>query len=122
MSIRSYSDLKIWQVGIELAVHAYKLTERLPKAEQYGLTSQMRRAATSIPANIAEGYQRHYDTELRHFLYMAYGSLAELETFAHLCERLGYLNGDVLEPLLSQSAEIGRMLNGFIRKIRSPES
>ena len=78
--IKSYKDLEIWQEGIQLVKSVYKLTREFPKEELYGLTSQMRRAAVSIPANIAEGYARHHRNECRQFLYIMLGSLAELET------------------------------------------
>lgn len=91
MGIRNYRDLDVWKEGMNLSVATYRLSSRLPNTEQFGLISQMRRAAVSIPANIAEGYHRQSDNELRQFLHIARGSLAELETYLHLCGELGYL-------------------------------
>jgi len=116
MGVRSYKDLKVWQAGIRLCVDVYRLTESLPKSEQFGLASQMRRAAASVPANIAEGYQRQHDKELCQFLYISSGSLAEVETYLHLCEQLGYMKRDLLEPVFMRTCETGKMLNGLIAK------
>jgi four helix bundle protein len=88
--IKSYKDLEIWQEGIALVEMTYDLTRTFPKEELYGLTSQMRRAAVSIPTNIAEGYARHHRNEYRQFLYVALGSLAELETLYVLSQQLKF--------------------------------
>jgi four helix bundle protein len=90
-SIRSYRDLRVWQMGMDLAEHCYLVTQGFPQAEVYGLTSQLRRAAVSVPANIAEGYGREYRKEYIHFLRVAQGSLKELETHLILASRIGYL-------------------------------
>ncbi len=118
MVVKGYRDLKVWQAGMRLSVDVYHITDRLPKAEQYGLISQMRRAAVSVPANISEGHQRQYDKEFCQFLFVASGSLAELETYLHLCGQLGYLARESIAPLLSQTSELGKMLNGLIARIR----
>lgn len=100
--IRSYKDLEIWQEGIELVSTVYKLTSDFPKAELYGLTNQLRRAAVSVPANIAEGYARNHQAELRQFFYVALGSLAELETLVLIASRLGYMSQDGFSTQLEQ--------------------
>jgi four helix bundle protein len=94
MSVSSYQDLVVWQKGMDLAVLCYRLTRPFPAEERYGMTSQIRRAATSIPANIAEGWGRGTTAEYIHFLRIAQGSIKELETLLLLCQRV-----DLLEPL-----------------------
>lgn len=118
MTVRSYKDLKVWQKGMDLVMEVYRITDVLPTTEQFGLISQMRRAAVSVPANIAEGYHRQHNKELCQFLYVSSGSLAELETHVCICERLGYLNVDAVSALLEMASEVGKMLNGLIAKTR----
>jgi four helix bundle protein len=89
----SYRDLRVWQKSMDLAEHVYRLTENFPRAEIYGLTSQLRRAAVSIPSNIAEGQGRTSKGEFRLFLGNARGSLLEVETQLMLANRMAYLNG-----------------------------
>lgn len=90
--IRTFKDLRVWQKGIELVKEIYKTTEVFPKSEQYGLSSQMRRASVSIPANIAEGFRRRSTKEHRQFLNIALGSSAELETLIEISKELGYID------------------------------
>lgn len=116
-SIRSYRDLIVWQKSIDLTVLTYKLTRRFPSEEKYGLTSQMRRAAASIPANIAEGHARRSIGEYLQFLGIARGSLAELETFLTLSERLGLIGSEISDRLWENCAEISKMLAGLVRSI-----
>ena len=113
MGFRDYKELKVWHKPMDLVVECYKVTRNFPKSESYGLTSQLQRAAVSIPANIAEGNGRQYGKEFKQFLYVAYGSLAELETHLQIALRLEYLDEPTLNQLLLQTAEIGRMLNGL---------
>ena len=113
MTIQSYRDLKIWQLGMDLAVGCYELTKSFPQSELYGLTSQIRRAATSIPANIAEGQGRQHTKEFLHFLSIARGSLKELETHLILSERVGLLPNVALQERLRLTEEISRMLTGL---------
>jgi len=117
-SIKSYRDLLVWQKAMDLAAQAYRLIESFPKHEEFGLKSQIRRAATSIPANIAEGHGRdHLGDYLRH-LSVAKGSLAELETHILLSNRLGYLPDAQTKEVLQPADEIGRMLTGLSAKLR----
>src|SRR6185295_3126141 len=111
--------LLVWQKGIDLVVVSYRATAAFSKSETYGLTSQIRRAATSIPANIAEGYGRGTRKEYIQFLIVAQGSLKELETHFIISEKLSYLTPAQTERLLSQTDELGRMLGGLIRKLKS---
>ena len=115
--IRSYRELKIWQRSMDLTVQTYELTRRFPSEEKYGLSSQMRRAAASVPANIAEGQARRSKKEFLQILSIARGSLAELETFVTLSERLGLIRRETSNSLLEDCAEINRMMNGLMRSL-----
>ena len=117
MEIRSYQDLRVWQMGMDLTVELYRLTQSFPDNEKYGLTSQIRRAATSIPANIAEGHARG-SKEYSQFLTIALGSLTELETHLIIAQRIGILPGEQLDDLLATTAQLGRMLNKLRAAIR----
>ena len=97
--ILSYKDLLVWQKSMEIVVQVYRMTRELPAAEQWGLVSQMRRAAVSVPSNIAEGYGRQATGEYRHHLSIGRGSLLELETQVLLCEKLGYLAARSTQPV-----------------------
>ena len=116
--INSYKDLIVWQKSMELVVEVYKLTEKYPKSELYGLTSQTRRSAVSIPSNIAEGCRRGSKKDYRQFLIIAYGSGAELETQIEIVKRLPFgKNLDFLkvDSLLS---EVMKMLNKMISNLK----
>ena len=118
MAVRSYRDLDVWQKAVELVVESYRLTKLLPKSEAYGLASQIRRAAVSIPANIAEGHGREHLGDYLHHLSVANGSLMELETHLLLTHRLDYLLVSQIEPVLKLAGEVGRMLAGLTRALR----
>jgi four helix bundle protein len=120
--LSSYRDLKVWQKGMELAVQCYQITSDLPASERFGLTSQIRRAAASIPANIAEGRARNHTKEFVQFLYIAHGSLAELETHLILGLKLKYFSDEIVGKMLGSAAEIGKMLNGLINSLSGKES
>jgi four helix bundle protein len=120
--IRSHRDLVVWQKAMDLVVTVYRATESFPKAETYGLTSQIRRAVTSIPANIAEGQGRRLTKEFVYFLANARGSLWELDTHLESATRLGFLNSDTHQELQSQLDEVGRMLNGLMRSVSNSSS
>src|SRR5262245_11224346 len=115
--IRSYKDLLVWQRRMDLVETVYRITEQLPSAEQWGLISQMRRAAVSVPSNIAEGYARQATGEYRHHLAIARASLLELETQVLLCERLTYLTDVDSKPILRDIDEISKMLASLISKL-----
>lgn len=116
--IKSYQDLRVWRKGMDIAVEAYKLTATFPKDELFGLSSQIRRSATSIPANIAEGFGRGSSGSFAHFLGIAQGSLKELETHVILAHRVGLLSSELEASMLNQADEIGRMLGSLIRRVR----
>jgi four helix bundle protein len=110
-----YRDLKVWQMGMRLTIEIYRITTSFPSHELYGLTSQLRRAAVSIPSNIAEGHSRGTPKELMRFCAIAKGSLAELETQLLVASELGYSDSEKLVDILGSAAELGRMLSGLIR-------
>ena len=116
-SLRSYRELTVWQKSIDLTVNVYALTRRFPAAEKYGITSQMRRAAASIPANIAEGQARRTTGEFLQSLGVARGSLAEVETFVILCERLRLIDATESANLSSNCAEINKMLHALMKSL-----
>lgn len=117
--IRSYKDLHIWQEGIALVDSVYRLTTNLPDGEVYGLMSQMRRAAVSVPANIAEGYARNHKAELRQFFYIALGSLAELETLGVVAQRQGFITAKSIEQDIERpAASVRNKTLAFLRSLR----
>ena len=118
MRIRSYKDLMVWQRSMDLVELIYRITERLPANEQWGLISQMRRSAVSVPSNIAEGYGRQSSGHYIQFLSISRGSLLELETQIELCIRLKYLTRIDSEKVLNDIVEINKMLTSLICKIK----
>lgn len=120
--IRKYQNLKIWEKATELALLGYRITSAFPKEEIYGLTSQIRRAAVSIPSNIAEGSERKSDKEFIRFLRIASSSIAELETQLYLATKLGYCTDETYEDFMNISAENGKMINGLISKLEGAVS
>jgi four helix bundle protein len=117
--LRSYRDLLVWQKALDLTVLIYRLSEKFPKSEIYGLTSQVRRASVSVPSNIAEGYGRGSRKEYLHFLSVAQGSLKELETQVIVAQRLHYANDEEANGLLAVSETVGKMLGGLMRSLRT---
>jgi four helix bundle protein len=115
--IDSYRDLRVWKEAMDLAVQCYEATKAFPREEMFGLVTQIRRAASSVPANIAEGYGRESTGSYAHFLRTAQGSLKELETHLLLATRVGLMPEAKSEPLIQHSDVVGRMLRGLIRSI-----
>jgi len=115
--IKNFQDLRIWQKGIEVVKDIYILTKKFPKEELFGLTSQMRRSAVSIPSNIAEGFRRYHNKEYKQFLYIAMGSCAELETQIIIVHELDYLNDIDKIEIIEKLKYICRMINQLIRKL-----
>ncbi len=115
---RDYKKLKVFHTVDDLVVRVYEATGHFPKGELFGLTSQMRRAAVSVPANIVEGTARHTDPEFVHFLNIAYGSLAELRYYFDLSKKLGFLSEETHSPLAAKADEASRMLNGLMKTVR----
>ena len=116
--LKNYKELQVWQKAYQFCLEIYKVTKTFPNEEKYGLTSQIRRAAISIPSNIAEGYGRKSSGEYIQFLYIAYGSNCELETQLLLSGDLGYIEKVGLESLLKSVGDIERMLKALIRSLR----
>lgn len=114
---QTYRDLLVWQKAMKLVEEVYRASQKFPKEEVYGLTSQLRRAAVSIPSNIAEGQGRKGTREFQQFLAQARGSLLELETQLLIAQNLGYLPQAQAEQLLKLTAEVGRMLNGLMNSL-----
>jgi len=114
---QGYRDLVVWQKGLMLAKEIYLLTKRLPADEKFGLVSQMRRAAVSVPSNIAEGQARHTTGEFIQFISHAEGSVAELDTQITLCQKLNLLNSAECSPTSALVEELRRMLNSLRRKL-----
>lgn len=110
-----YKNLIIWQKSFALACNIYKVTETFPHKEMYGLTSQIQRAAVSIPSNIAEGSKRTTKKDFIHFLHIALGSCAELETQILLVQEIGYLKKERSATLLRDIDEVMRLLGGFLK-------
>ena len=115
--MKDYKDLISWQKSMHLAEEIYRLTKQLPKEETYGLASQLRRAAVSVPSNIAEGYGREATAEYIRFLKIARGSLYEIETQLYLCKTLQYISQEDFSLSLSLISEVGRMLNTMLRRL-----
>lgn len=118
MPVKSYKDLKVWGEAVDLVTDVYRLTEEFPGRETFGLTSQVQRAAVSIASNIAEGHARNSDNEFHHFLGIALGSVAELETQLIIAGKLNYLVPDKLAPVLNQCDEVGKMLQGLKKAVK----
>jgi four helix bundle protein len=117
----SYRELKVWQKSIDLAEQVYRLTERFPPAELYGIANQMRRAAVSVASNIAEGWGRRSRREYSKFVVIARGSNDELQTQLVIAERLGFGESAARQSTMELSDEIGRMLNGLYTFLQRPK-
>jgi four helix bundle protein len=120
--VRSYNDLIAWQKGIAFVTQVYASTRAFPPEERYGLTSQIRRAAVSIPSNIAEGHGRMTRGEYLHFLGTARGSLFEVRTHIHIAKELKFLNDEESDKLLESATELGKLINGIIKGLSGSQS
>jgi four helix bundle protein len=116
-----FKDLIAWQKAMDLVEAVYKITEDFPKREVYSLTDQLRRAAVSIPSNIAEGQAHYSNREFTHYLRHSRGSLAEVETQMLIALRLHYLPEAAVAPILGSADELGRILSGLINSLKSKE-
>lgn len=117
--IQSYRDLEAWQVSYELAKDIYRITAESPDHEQYGLTSQMRRCAVSVPSNIAEGFHRQFQKEKIQFYHIGSGSVAELQTQILLSKDMRYIDQKNFELAMSESLRSHKLIYGLIRSTRS---
>jgi len=118
LSVQSYRDLKVWQIAVELALESYRRTSRFPADERYGLASQIRRAATAVAANIAEGHGRAYRREYAYHLSVARGSVMEVEVHFLIAERLNYVASAELELLREYCDAASRMLTNLQRSLK----
>ena len=116
--IKSYKDLTVWQKSMDLVVEIYRIVKLLPPEERYALSDQMRRAAVSIPSNIAEGNARGSKKDYANFLSIAKGSSAELQTQCQICVRLNFVKEENIQTALSLCDEVGRMLNTMTIRMR----
>ncbi|HMS59992.1 MAG TPA: four helix bundle protein [Tepidiformaceae bacterium] len=116
--MRPFQELVVWQRAHQLVLDVYRESNALPAEERFGLTSQMRRSAASVPANIAEGSARNTDAEMRHFLSIAFGSATELEYHLLLAKDLAYISPATHSHLDTRLAEVKRMLNAFIHRLQ----
>ncbi len=117
--VKSYKDLIVWQKAMDMTESLYRIVKKLPKEETYALSDQMRRAAISIPSNIAEGFGRNSMKEYLQFLYIANGSVCELETQLMLCVRVNYLKENEIQPIMSLLSEIGKIIMTITKKLSS---
>ncbi len=113
----NYSDLTVWQKAMQFVTELYKVTAAFPKEEKYGLVDQMRRAAVSVPSNIAEGHSRKAKADFSKFLRIALGSLTELETQIIISKNLSYIDESLTNKLLDTSLEIKKMLQGLLKSL-----
>jgi four helix bundle protein len=120
-NFQSYRELKIWQKGVEITKAIYILCQSFPESEKFGLVSQLKRCAVSIPSNIAEGWGRGYQKSFESFLKISRGSLAELETQLYISLELGFIKPNDYEMLIELTTEESKMLNAFIIKLIQKE-
>jgi four helix bundle protein len=118
MVVRSHRDLVAWQKSMDLVFQVYQSTRTFPKEETYGLVSQLRRAAVSVPSNIAEGHARQSTGEFKQFLGHALGSLMEIDTQILIAQRLGYLDPKLSTDLCGRTVEVGKLLSGLLRPLK----
>ena len=119
MNQSAFVDLRVWQAAMDLTFQIYRETSNFPRNETYGLTQQMRRAAVSVPSNIAEGKGRRTAKDFSQFLFQARGSLLELQTQAMIAKRLGYLPEERANELLNRAGQVGKGLAGLINSLAS---
>ncbi|MFA5010605.1 MAG: four helix bundle protein [Ignavibacteria bacterium] len=119
--IRTHKDLDVWKKSIDLVAEIYEITKSFPKEEIYGITNQIRRAAVSIPSNIAEGAGRNHDKEFIQFLYIAMGSSSELETQIFICKNLKYIGEEQMNTILEKLYDIRKMLSGLLKSVISKQ-
>ena len=117
MDVKNFKDLKVWRLGKDITLDIYKISKKFPGEELFGLTSQMRRAAVSIPSNIAEGFNRFYKKEYQRYLYYALGSCAELETQTEIASELQYMDSEDKSRLLENINHEARMLKNLINNL-----
>ena len=120
--IKDFYDLDVWKRGHELVLEIYKITKDFPKEEKFGIIDQLRRAASSITANIAEGFERYHFNDKIKFYYQARGSVAEIQSFLLLSKDLGYIKAEKCEELNKQADAIRQLINGLIRSVSNQKA
>jgi four helix bundle protein len=118
-TVRNFQELRVWQAAMDLVPEAYRLASHLPRQERFALSDQIRRAAVSVPANIAEGQARQHTKEFLHHLSIARGSLAELQTLIILADRLSYISQEGQETLQTLILDVRMLLSGLIRRLQN---
>ena len=116
-AIKSYEDLEVWQLGIDLTLRAYEVVDKLPSSERFELSSQIRRCVVSVPANVAEGHARRLPKPYLNHVYIALGSLAEWGTYLVIADRLGFISRDVFEKERHEADRLGQMLHALARSL-----
>jgi four helix bundle protein len=117
MGVRTFRDLVVWGKAMDLVEAVYRSTDRFPSIERFGLTNQLRRAAVSIPSNIAEGQGRSSTKDFLHFLSISRGSLQEVQTQIEIARRLEYIDDPTSQKILDSSEEVARLINGLCRSL-----
>ena len=120
--IKSFTDLNAWKKSHELVIGIYRITKQFPKEEQFGLTSQIRRAAVPITSNIAEGFSRHSNKDRIHFYHMSLGSLTEVQSQLIIARDIKYVNTEEIQKLAEQSVVASKLINGLIKHLKSRKS
>ena len=116
--MKSYRDLDVWQHGMDLVIACYEIARQLPREERFALSAQLRRAAVSIPSNVAEGHDREGTNEYAHHVSIAQGSAAEVDTLLETIRRLGYATAELLVPATTERARVSRMLTRLHQSLR----
>lgn len=122
MNTSDFKNLEVWKKSMDFVYDVYGLIRTLPPEERFGLSDQLRRASISVPSNIAEGQSRNSSKEFIHFLSIAKGSLAEIETQLILCNRLGYVQEYVINDFITRISSISRMIKGLINYLQKPHT
>jgi len=120
--MKTFRDLQVWQKGMDMSVSVYEVTSNFPKKEEYGLISQLRRCAVSIPSNIAEGFGRNHTKDFIRFLRISQGSVYECQTQLEISFRVGFMQESVFKDMDKQYETIAKMLSSFIRKLSNSEN
>ena len=119
--VRNFDDLEVWQKAHHLTLEIYKITKDFPKVEIFGITNQLRKVASSISANISEGFERYYPKDKSRFYYQARGSIAEVQNFLLLARDLGFIDNQAFQRLYEQTNTTRQLLNGLIRSTSKQE-
>lgn len=117
--LESFKELIAWQKSMDLVTQIYQVTSKFPQSEMYGLSSQIKRAVVSIPSNISEGYQRKTKNEYLQFLYISYGSCAEVETQLRIARNLSFISDVLFETTLFQLSEVSKILHGLLNSLKN---